>query len=149
MHFDLPIVSLIAIFSTGTLPAKPLVKPDLKQQVIDTERAFARTMATRDHAAFSSFVSAEAIFFSGEMAVRGKQAIAISWKRFYENPEAPFSWEPESVEILDSGSLALSTGPIHDSKGKLIGTFTSIWRLEEKGKWRVVFDKGNPVCDKP
>jgi ketosteroid isomerase-like protein len=53
------------------------------------------------------------------------------------------------VEVLASGQLALSTGPVRDSKGKVIGTFTSIWRLEAPGKWRIVFDKGSPVCDKP
>lgn len=26
--------------------------------------------------------------------------------------EAPFSWEPAQVEVLDSGTLALSSGPV-------------------------------------
>ena len=54
---------------------------DLQRQVADTERAFAKTMADRDHAAFA--------------------------------------------------------------------TFTSIWRLEAPGVWRIIFDKGNEVCDCP
>jgi hypothetical protein len=36
---------------------------------------------------------------------------------------------------------------VRDSKGKLIGRFTSIWRLEAPGVWRIIFDKGNEVCD--
>jgi ketosteroid isomerase-like protein len=116
---------------------------------MDTERAFAQTMARRDHVAFSAFVSEEAVFFSGDKPLHGRQEIANGWKRYYERPEAPFSWEPEAVEVLESGQLALSTGPVRDAKGKLIGTFTSIWRLEEPGKWRIVFDKGSPVCDRP
>ena len=39
--------------------------PELQRQVADTERAFAKTMADRDHAAFAKFLSAETIFFSG------------------------------------------------------------------------------------
>ena len=31
--------------------------------------------------------------------------------------------------------------------GKLIATFTSVWRQESPGVWRIVFDKGNEVCD--
>jgi ketosteroid isomerase-like protein len=120
---------------------------DLQRQVEETERAFAKTMADRDHAAFASFLSDEAIFFSGPEPLRGKQLVADWWKRYYETPEAPFSWEPEQVEVLRSGTLALSTGPVHDSKGKLIQTFTSIWRLEAPGTWRIVFDKGNEVCE--
>ncbi|HPA52918.1 MAG TPA: DUF4440 domain-containing protein, partial [Thermoanaerobaculia bacterium] len=61
---------------------------------------------------------------------------------------APFSWEPALVEVLDSGTLALSTGPVRDPAGKETGTFTSIWRREGPGTWRIVFDKGNPVCPK-
>jgi ketosteroid isomerase-like protein len=49
--------------------------------------------------------------------------------------------------VLDSGGLALSTGPVHDPEGHQIGTFNSIWRRESDGSWRVVFDKGCPVCN--
>jgi ketosteroid isomerase-like protein len=49
--------------------------------------------------------------------------------------------------VLGSGSLALTSGPVHDPEGKLIGTFTTIWRHEADGRWRVVFDKGCPVCE--
>ena len=120
---------------------------ELQQQVIEVERAFAKTMADRDHIAFTSFLSSETVFFSGESPLRGKQQVADWWKRFYEKPEAPFSWEPKSVKVLDSGTLALSTGPVLNSEGKLISEFTSIWRLEEAGIWRIIFDKGNQVCD--
>ena len=118
-----------------------------KAQVFATERAFAKTMADRDYAAFTSFLAADAVFFSGPEPQRGKQAVADRWKRFYEKPQAPFSWEPERVEVLDSGTLALSTGPVRDPDGKLIATFTSIWRLDAPGTWHIVFDKGNDVCD--
>jgi ketosteroid isomerase-like protein len=119
---------------------------ELQRQVEATERAFAKTMADRDHKAFMSFLSEEAVFISGSTALRGKQQVAQAWKRFYEKPAAPFTWEPEKVEVLDSGKLALSTGPVRDSASKLIGTFTSIWRLEAPGKWRIVFDEGCEVC---
>jgi ketosteroid isomerase-like protein len=140
----------VCIALAGTRPAAaPADNTGLARQVIETERAFARTMAARDFKAFVSYVSAEAVFFTGDKPLRGRQAVADRWKTYYEKPEAPFSWEPEKVEVLDSGTLALSTGPVRDPTGKVVGAFTSIWRLEEPGKWRIVFDKGNPVCDKP
>ena len=119
---------------------------DLQQQVADTERAFAHTMSARDHAAFMTFLSEEAVFLSGSATLRGKQQVAAGWKPLYEQPEAPFSWQPERVEVLDTGTVALSTGPVYDPKGKLIATFTSIWRLEAPGIWHIVFDTGSPVC---
>ncbi len=120
---------------------------DIQQVVADTERAFARTMAERDHAAFVRFVSEEAVFFSGTKVLRGKQQVADGWKPYYQGPTAPFSWQPEQVEVLQSGALALSSGPVRDAQGKLIATFSSVWRLEAPGVWRIVFDKGNEVCD--
>jgi ketosteroid isomerase-like protein len=123
---------------------------DLQAQVRDTERAFAKTMADRDHAAFASFVSDEAVFFSGPKTVlRGRKAVADGWKRFYEGPKAPFSWEPESVEVLDSGTLGLSSGPVRDPEGNRISTFSSIWRRGPDGTWKIVFDKGCPPCECP
>ncbi len=120
----------------------------LRDEVFATEHAFAKTMADRDHAAFVSFLASETIFFSGEKPLRGAEAVAAWWKKYYEGKEAPFSWEPAQVEVLESGTLALSTGPVRDPTGKQTGTFTSIWRREGPGTWRIVFDKGNPVCPK-
>jgi hypothetical protein len=72
------------------------------------------------------------------------------WTRFYAKPAAPFSWEPAQVEVLESGTLALSTGPVHDPQGKLIGCFSSIWRQEAPERWRIVFDRGSgpQECEK-
>jgi ketosteroid isomerase-like protein len=110
-----------------------------------TERAFARTMADRKLQAFSGFVSEEAVFFSGPTPLRGKAAITAFWTRFYNTPQAPFSWDPDEVEVLDSGTLALSSGPVKDPNGTVFARFTSIWRLEGPGQWRIIFDRGNPV----
>ena len=81
--------------------------------------------------------------------MHGKAAVAAAWKRFYERPQAPFSWAPDSVEVLASGTLAISSGPVFDPSGKRVATFTSIWRQEPPGVWRVVFDKGNDDCNCP
>jgi len=103
-------------------------------------------MAERNHAAFTAFLSDEAVFFAGETPVRGKTAIAEQWKPLFEGPTPPFRWEPDLVEVLASGTLALSTGPVYDSTGRQIGRFNSIWRLEAPNGWKIVFDKGSPVC---
>ena len=99
------ITLMLAGCATTSIPRQPAARPDisvLKRQVADTERAFARTMASRDHQAFASFLSQEAVFFSGPKPLRGAQQVAEWWKRYYEGPDAPFSWQPEDVEVLDS-----------------------------------------------
>lgn len=103
-------------------------------------------MAERDYQGFISFLSDEAVFVTEKELLRGKQQVANWWRRFYESPVASFSWEPKQVEVLDSGTLALSTGPVRSSDGRLIGTFTSIWRLENPQTWRIIFDRGCNAC---
>jgi ketosteroid isomerase-like protein len=121
---------------------------ELKKQVAETERAFAATMKARDHAAFKTFVSDEAVFFSGNgVVLRGKDAVANGWRAYYDKPQAPFSWEPDEVEVVESGTLAYSSGPVYDPSGKLVARFSSIWRLEAPGTWRVVFDRGSDICN--
>jgi ketosteroid isomerase-like protein len=144
----LKLIASVALLSIAAgAGAAPPSNAELKKQVADTERAFAATMKARDHAAFSSFLSDEAVFFTGPAPLHGKQAVAKAWKRFYQKPAAPFSWEPDEVEVLASGTLAISSGPVYDPSGKLVSRFSSIWRQEAPGQWRIVFDRGSEVCD--
>ena len=114
----------------------------LKRDVFAAERSFARSMAERDHAAFVRHLSEQALFFGATKVLDGKAAVANGWKGFFEKPDAPFSWEPDQVEVLADGTLALSTGPVRNPEGQPIARFNSVWRLEAPGTWRIVFDKG-------
>ena len=140
------LICVDALMNACAAPA-PRDTSRAEREVADTERAFAKTMTDRDHLAFRSFLADDTIFFSGPTPLRGKQRVADAWQRYFEKPEAPFSWQPEQVQVLESGELALSTGPVRDSRGKLFATFTSIWRREAPGQWRIIFDKGNDICD--
>jgi ketosteroid isomerase-like protein len=141
-------VMAVALAAAGpaSSPSTPVELAALAAQVRATETAFAKSMADRDHAAFTARLADETVFF-GRGVLRGKAAVAEAWKRFYEGPKAPFSWAPEKVEVLESGTLALSSGPVYDPEGKRTGTFNSVWRREADGQWRIVFDNGCPPCD--
>jgi ketosteroid isomerase-like protein len=120
---------------------------ELKEQVRRTETAFAKTMADRDPAAFATFLASDTIFMSNGQATRGPKAVAGQWQKFFAGPDAPFSWAPEFVEVLDSGTLAMSSGPVRDPSGKRVGTFNSVWRREANGQWKIVLDNGCPACN--
>ena len=143
------LLASMILLMANTASAQESSPAQLRQQVQETERAFAVSMADRDYAAFTQFLSDEAVFFSGDTVLHGKQEVAAAWKPYFDGAEAPFAWAPQRVEVLDSGTLALSTGPVYDPGGTLISTFTSIWRLEAPGTWRIIFDKGNKVCADP
>jgi ketosteroid isomerase-like protein len=121
----------------------------VRETVGNAERAFADSMAKRDFAAFSSFVSAEAVFSGGpdgNTALRGRDAVLKAWKPFFEAATAPFSWTPDLVEVIESGTLAMTSGPVFDAKGQRTGRFNSVWRLEADRRWRVLFDRGCPAA---
>ena len=122
---------------------------DLAADLRTTEEAFARTMADRNHRAFVSFLAEETVFFGRQGEIRGREAVAAGWRPLYEGPEAPFSWQPESATVLDSGTLGLTSGPVFAPDGSRIGTFNSVWRRGPDGTWKVVFDRGCPDCDCP
>jgi ketosteroid isomerase-like protein len=139
-----------ALLACGLVPIASAESPEaLAAKVRAREVAFAKTMADRDHAAFTTFVAEEALFMGRDKALRGREAVAQGWKPYFEGEKAPFSWAPERVEVVDSGTLALSTGPVFDPEGKRTGTYSSTWRLEKDGEWRIVLDSGCPPCRCP
>ena len=137
---------LMALLSIA--PASAQQKPGSPaDEVRAAETAFAKSMADRNLAAFTALLADEAVFFGGKGVMRGKAAVAADWKRFFDGPAAPFSWAPAEVEVLPSGSLGFTSGPVFDPKGNRIGTFNSVWQRQSDGSWKVVFDKGCPPCE--
>jgi ketosteroid isomerase-like protein len=114
-------------------------------EVRSAELKFAKAMADRNFKAFVSQLSSDAIFFDESTIQRGAAEVSAAWKPLFDGSKAPFSWAPDHVEVLASGELALSTGPVMVD-GRVVGRFNSIWRLEAPHSWRIVFDKGESVC---
>jgi len=137
-------LSLLSACATGHAPHRA-AGAGAEEAVRSAELAFAKAMADRDFDAFASHLSAEAIFFDGSKTRHGAAEVSAAWKPLFRDPKAPFSWAPDHVEVLASGDLALSTGPVIVD-GQVIGRFNSVWRLEAPHTWRIVFDKGESVC---
>ena len=118
-------------------------------EVFAAERAFAKSMADRDFAAFGRLIAPDTVFFGNAKVHRGRDAVLAAWKGFFDGPQAPFSWEPDQVEVLESGQLALSTGPVRNPQGQVIARYNSIWMRTADGRWLIVFDKGSPPDPAP
>lgn len=138
------LVTLAAIVASGPGIVAAQSAEQLHAEVFAAERAFARSMAERDFAAFGRYVAEDTVFFNGNTALRGREAVLAAWKPFFDGPAAPFSWEPDQVQVLESGELALSTGLVKSPEGVVTARFNSIWQRQADGRWLVVFDKGGP-----
>lgn len=135
-----PIFLLLA--GCGSQPAEPVSDSVTRFQVEHTEQAFANSFAIRDLRAFEQFLAEDAVFLSGGNRLHGKQAILDVWAPLVTREQAPFSWAPDSIEVLASGELALSTGLVRDPEGQVTGRFVSIWRREASGDWKIIADRG-------
>ena len=76
------------------------------------------------------------VIWLADVPLRGPDQVLTSWQKFFDAPQAPFSWAPELVEVQEGGKLALSTGPVFNPAGKRVGTYTSIWRREARANGR-------------
>ena len=115
-----------------------------RAEVFAAERAFASSMAERDFAAFGRYVAEDCVFFGGTLRCADATPCSRHGSLSSMVPRAPFSWEPDQVEVLASGDLALSTGLVKDPAGAVTARFNTIWQRQTDGRWLVVFDKGGP-----
>jgi ketosteroid isomerase-like protein len=137
-------LGLLNVVAIPTMARESLA--ELTDQVRATEIAFAKTLADRDVKAFTRMIAPDAIWLA-DAPLRGPAEVLTRWQKYFDAAQPPFSWTPELVEVQEGGKLALSTGPVTNAAGKQIGTYTSIWRREKTGEWRLIFDRGCPVCD--
>jgi uncharacterized protein (TIGR02246 family) len=142
--FVMALTAALALAGCATPP------PDLTalgEQVRASEMAFAATMQARDFQAFATWVADDAVFINAGKPLRGKAAVLAHWQRFFAGPQAPFSWKPELVQVIDSGGLAYSEGPVSLPTGEVVARYASTWRRDPTGAWRIVLDHGYDVCN--
>ena len=147
MHY----LSVFIVSLALTLPASA----DLVEDVRCREIGFSKSVETHDAALFASFVDSDARFVS-DVVTHGPEAIAEAWSVFFTKDGPTIKWRPQFVEVLETGTLALTRGPYRmvttDDQGNTAehwGTFNSVWRLLPNGEWKVVFDAGSPASEAP
>jgi len=142
---------ILVLVVIGAAPALA----DLADEVRCREIGFSKSIESRDMEAFRSFLDDDARFI-GAQVKRGPEEVTDAW-RTYEPEDGPtLKWRPQFVEVLEDGKLALSRGPWRytttDEEGESVelwGMFNSVWRLQDDGSWKVVFDAGGPSPSGP
>jgi ketosteroid isomerase-like protein len=128
---------LLALFAVS-VPAQ-----NVHQQIVDTERAFAKMVAekgTRD--GFMEFLAPVSVMFMPDI-VNGRDA----WKARQPSPES-LTWNPVWVDVASNGAIAYSVGNSqYRAKGKddpqvVYGHYLSVWMKQPNGSYRAELDAG-------
>jgi ketosteroid isomerase-like protein len=148
------IVKTLAVVLIGSLLACAPAPPDLaiyEQEVREAEIAFDRAVADGDVAGFAEMVAEDAVFF-GASKLEGREAVVAAWRPLLD-PDSNISlrWSPSVVDVSASGDLGVSRGDYRLTQvaedGSIsvgVGTFVTVWRRSEDGKWRAILDIGTP-----
>jgi len=140
---------------SGILICSASAMGDVADDVRCREVGFSRSVEMKDVAGFQSFIDADARFVGGTVN-RGVEDITTAWAVFFSDDAPKMKWRPQFVEVLDDARLALSRGPyrmiVQEPDGTVTerwGTFNSVWRKQDDGSWKVVFDAGNESDEAP
>jgi uncharacterized protein (TIGR02246 family) len=122
------------------------------EKVMQLSREWSQMAATGDVEKTVSYWADDAFLMSaGQPPLKGKQAIRQMVEESYKIPGFRISWQPQSVEVSESGDMAYvienSQVSFTDSTGKAItqhNKAVSIWRKQEDGSWKNVVDISTP-----
>ena len=136
---------LLAPFTpTAFAQEKSVQGPELLRKL---ESDFARAVAERGHDAFVSYFADDGLELEDGGGVKTKVEMR-------QEPAWPadlsLSWAPVKAEMASSGDMGYTYGyyvlKSKDKAGKLVtryGKYTSIWKKQQDGSWKVVLDMGN------
>lgn len=129
----------------STAPSKPTAAT-LKQLEAD----FMKAAADKGSQGYLSYYADDSVEVpNGGPLIQGKANIAPGMS-FLDDKNNRLLWTPVGADISASGDLGYTYGTFEfhskDKEGKSTvdyGKYTSIWKLQKDGSWKVVLDMGN------
>jgi ketosteroid isomerase-like protein len=114
------------------------------------EAEFMNAAAERGSAGYMSYYADDAVEVpNGGPIIQGKVNIAKGMG-FLDQKDNRLTWTPVGADISASGDLGYTYGTFEfrskDKDGKPVvdhGKYTSIWKKQRDGSWKVVLDMGN------
>jgi ketosteroid isomerase-like protein len=119
--------------------------------LLQLETNFAADVAKHGHDAFLTYFAEDGVEIVDGGGINDKEAMRKQppW------PEGTsLTWTPVHAEMAASGDLGYTYGnyvyTAKNKEGKLVanyGKYTSIWKKQKEGQWKVVVDMGNSSPD--
>lgn len=119
----------------------------LKMQMMDADRAFSKHSEQQGmRAAFMEYMDSNAVLLRpNAMPIVGGEAV------FYlsqgHDTSYILTWEPTGGHVANSGELGYTYGvyslKLKSTDSVTYGTYVSVWKKHQDGKWKFVLDTGN------
>lgn len=140
------VMGVVGFGVRSSADAKPATADTLRQ----LEGEFMKAAAERGAEGYMSYYAEDAVEVpNGEAAIHGKANIAKTMG-FLNDKNNQLVWMPVDADISASGDLGYTSGTYEfrskDKDGKATvahGKYTSIWKKQKDGSWKVVLDMGN------
>lgn len=154
MKSFLPILVVAFLVATIALPVPHHAASASPKATVETlkrlEAEFMKAAAEKGSQGFMSYYADEAVELpNGGPVISGKVEIAKGMG-FLDEKSNSLTWAPVGGGISSSGDLGYTYGTYqyrsNDKEGKPhveFGKYTSIWRLQSDGSWKVILDMGN------
>ena len=148
--------STIAILFVLALVSCSQPKVDKKaegEKVMQISKEWSEVAASGDVDKTVNYWADNAVMMSaGQPVLNGKQAIRQMVEESFKIPGFRISWQPQSVEVSESGDMAYiienSQVAFKDSTGNTIthnNKAVSIWKKQSDGTWKNVVDISTPT----
>jgi ketosteroid isomerase-like protein len=136
---------------SSSVDSKPATTDTLRQLEAD----FMKAAAEKGAEGYMSYYADDAVEVpNGTDAIHGKANIAKTMG-FLNDKNNQLMWTPVDAGISMSGDLGYTSGTYEfrskDKDGKptvSYGKYTSIWKKQPDGSWKVVLDMGNTSSEK-
>ena len=122
-----------------------------KEEILNTDKAFSDLSKAKGMKhAFLEYAAEEVVILrENSFPQVGKKVMAERFKSFSDTGFV-LTWEPQFADVAASGDLGYSygiyTSTSKDALGNPVvekGTYVSVWKKDNDGKWKFVLDTGN------
>jgi ketosteroid isomerase-like protein len=136
------------VLRVDPITAAPVkASPDMLRQL---EAEFMKAAAEHGSQGYLAYYADDAIEVpNGAAIIQGKMNIAKTMG-FLDQKDNLLTWTPMGADMSASGDLGYTYGTYEfhskDKDGKAVvdhGKYTSIWKKQKDGSWKVVLDMGN------
>jgi ketosteroid isomerase-like protein len=145
-------VTLAVVFgvTAQTHPFAPASEKVRGERLRQMEGEFMKAAAEHGSAGYMSYYAEDAVEMpNGAAIISGKLKVAKTMG-FLDDRNNHLSWTPVGADISSSGDLGYTYGTYEfrsvGKDGKPVvenGKYTSIWKKQKDGSWKVVLDMGN------